>query len=202
MLKGNLATRPFYNERLVNGLLILAALGALALSAYAASRVVDLWGERSRVVALQQAAEDEAARVSQTAAAESQRVNQTALRMLGASTREANALIDERTFSWTVFFSLIERTLPLDVRLVAVAPRVERGVTRIIMIVNAKRPSDLAAFLEALQATGSFYDLLPTDQQQNEDGTFSATVATSYVPPAAGVPKTKSSGAAGGSERP
>jgi hypothetical protein len=60
--------------------------------------------------------------------------------------------------------------LPLDVRLIAVAPRIERGEFQIDMIVNAKRPEHLSVFLEALQNTGSFYDMLASEQQRNEDG--------------------------------
>ena len=69
--------------------------------------------------------------------------------------------IDQRTFSWTAFFGLIEKTLPLDARLVAVSPRVERGVFKIVMLVVARRLSDVQEFIEKLKATGAFYDVVP-----------------------------------------
>ena len=64
-------------------------------------------------------------------------VDRTRLVQLSDSTQEANALIDQRTFSWTVLFGLIEKTMPFDVRLVAVAPRVENGNIRVTMNVVA-----------------------------------------------------------------
>ena len=56
----------------------------------------------------------------------------------GLRRAKPTTLIDQRTFSWTVFFGLIEKTLPLDVRLVAVSPSVEKGVFKVTMIVVAK----------------------------------------------------------------
>jgi hypothetical protein len=120
--------------------------------------------------------------------------------LLGFETQEANALIDQRLFSWTVFFGLVEKTLPLDVRLIAVAPKVERGELRIAMTVNAKRRDDIATFLDALQNTGSFYDMNAEGQQQNDASTYDATLSGGYLAPA--LPSAKASGAAGGAKRP
>ena len=53
---------------------------------------------------------------------------------------EANALIDQRTFSWTEFFNLIESTLPPDVMLSAVRPSFKDGITRVNMFVLGRRP--------------------------------------------------------------
>lgn len=122
------------------------------------------------------------------------------MQRLGAETQQANDLIDKRLFSWTVFFGLVEKTLPLDARLVAVAPTTERGEFHIAMTVNAKRPEDLSAFLDALQATGAFYDMLAAEQQRNEDGTYDATVSGSYVAPA--LTSAKAPAATGGAKRP
>ena len=118
---------------------------------------------------------------------------------VSADTFEANGLIDDRTFSWTVFFGQLEKTLPYDVRLIQVAPRWEREVFGINMIVNVKRREDLSAFLDALQSTQSFYDVFASEQQAMEDGTYNATVEGGYIAP--GKP-TKASGAPGGSQRP
>ena len=69
---------------------------------------------------------------------------------LAASTGEANDVIGQRTFSWTEFFGLIERTLPIDVRLVTVSPRVERGVFKVSMSVVARELADVSEFVDAL----------------------------------------------------
>ena len=39
--------------------------------------------------------------------------------------RQANELIDRRTFSWTELFNPFEATLPPDVRITSVRPRVD-----------------------------------------------------------------------------
>ena len=103
--------------------------------------------------------------------------------LLAGATFEANTLIDNRTFSWTTFFGQIEKTIPYDVRLIAVSPRVEHSVIRITMTVNSKQPDDLRRFIDGLTETGSFYDVLATDQDFIEDSTLNATVVASYVAP-------------------
>lgn len=127
--------------------------------------------------------EGEALRVRNEAVALQTSVDSATLKTLAVATREANTLIDQRTFSWTIFFGFIEKTLPLDVRLMSVAPRIERGDFRIVMIVNARRLADVETFIDALIGTGAFYDVTPTEQQRNDDGTFTATMVTGYVPP-------------------
>jgi hypothetical protein len=200
MLKGNLSTRPFYNERLVNLLLVAAAIAGLALAGYNATRLMALGKERSERVAAENKANADAAALREAADREQRSVDRGALLMLAGATAEANALIDERTFSWTEFFGLIEKTLPLDARLIAVAPRAERDSLRIIMIVNAKRPDDLSTFMDALLDTGSFYDLLAPEQVRSDDGTLTATLSGLYLAQLVKPPKV--SGASGGGRRP
>ena len=200
MLKGNLASRPFYNERLVNILLIAGGVLAVALAVFNTTRIIEYSSESSRRTVGQRAAEAETAQLQAAAERERKLVDRNALVLLGFETQEANALIERRLFSWTVFFGLVEKTLPLDVRLVAVAPRVEKGELFIDMSVNAKRRDDLAAFLDALQNTGSFYDMNAGDQERIEDGSYNATLSGGYLAPAGRTAKTV--GAAGGAKRP
>ena len=110
-------------------------------------------------------------------------INTKALKGLAVSTQQANRLIDERTFSWTIFFGLIEKTLPNDVRLVSVAPIVDKQGVLVLMSVVSKRTDDLAAFIEALQATGAFYDVLPRHEDSTEDGMRKASLEARYLPP-------------------
>jgi hypothetical protein len=189
MLRGNLSTRPFYNERLVNLVIVLALVAGAALAVFSVTRLTTLWTQRATLAAKRDEAKAMTVSVKAATEREKKSVDNFTLLSLGAATQEANSLIDGRTFSWTVFFGLMENTLPRDVRLMAVAPREEKGVFRINMIVNAKTPEDLSTFLDALQATGSFYELLPTRQEPMDDGTWSATVQGGYVAPGAGKPK-------------
>lgn len=185
MLKGNLATRPFYNERIVSLAITLAVLLGIALTFFNAATVYRLSGESARQQDEQARTNVEADRIRAAAGALQQSLDRSTLLQLANATREANALIDQRTFSWTVFFGLVETTLPRDARLLSVSPRVERGVFRIQMIINAKQQQDLEDFIDALLGTGAFYDLLPAEQQRNEDGTYTATLSGAYLTPGA-----------------
>jgi hypothetical protein len=181
MLKGNLATRPFYNERLVSVVVALAIIAGIALTAFNAITIYRLSGETARHKDELARTHAETERVRAATAGLQQSLDRNTLFALGSATREANALIDKRTFSWTVFFGMVEKTLPLDVRLLAVSPQIERGEFRIQMLVNAKSPQDLEDFIGALMDTGAFYDLLPAEQQRNDDGTYTATLAGVYL---------------------
>jgi len=181
MLKGNLSSRPFYNERLVSMVVIGAALFGVVLTIFNVTALSHLSGQRAKQQAEEEQSLSEAERVRQEAHKLQQSLNTSNLSTLAEATREANWLIDQRTFSWTEFLGYIEKTLPRDARLVSVAPRVERNVFKIVMLVNAKQPSDLVTFMDALEATAAFKDLLPTDQTRLEDGTLSITLESTYV---------------------
>ncbi|MCC7007851.1 MAG: hypothetical protein IT184_03470 [Acidobacteria bacterium] len=182
MLRGNLSTRPFYNERAVTLAIGLVAVVVLALTAFNATELVRLAGERQRVQQLVDRDLTSAARIRETAIPAERDADRAVLSTLAAATSLANDLIDQRTFSWTAFFGLLERTLPVDVRLVEVSPRVEQGVFRVTMTVVARDLADLGAFVDALRETGSFREVAAIDQRANDDGTMGATVAAAYDP--------------------
>lgn len=200
MLRGNLSTRPFYNESVVNGLLLVATVAGLAMAVYSGSRILDLGGQRAKRVATLQTSKTDAQRIRLEADREKQSVNVSTYLLLAGATFEANTLIDERTFSWTTFFGQIEKTIPYDVRLIAVSPRVEHGVIIITMTVNSKQPDDLQKFIDGLTETGSFYDVLGTQVDFIEDSTQNATVVASYVAPSAKA--AKPAAGRGGTHRP
>lgn len=187
MLRGNLATRPFYNERLVMLALGLVALVAVGLSVFNARELVRLSRERGAFQAKVDANERQTEQLRRDAVALQRTVDRKHLELLFDETHEANALIDQRTFSWTSLLSLIERTLPIDVRLVAVSPKIEKDDTLITMIVVSRRPEALADFVAALEGSagsGTFYDVLKHADQRNDDGTYNATIEAYYLPPA------------------
>lgn len=181
MLRSNLSTRPFYNERLVSLAIALAALAGLALTAFNVTQIASLTRQRSVYARQIENDRNEAARIRTAAAAIQKSVDQRTLLVLKASTVEANGLIDQRTFSWTGFFELVETTLPFDVRLVAVSPRVEKGQFLITMVVIGRKLEDVQRFTDALQETGAFYDVGPSVQNLNEDGTLTATIQAGYL---------------------
>lgn len=181
MLKGNLATRPFYSERLASLAIGAVALAAVLLTAYNALELFARSSERRELRAEIERNQAEAAAV-RAATAELQRtVDRAALNRLAVSTGEANDVIDQRTFSWTEFFGLIEKTLPIDVRLVTVSPRVERGVFKVSMSVVGRDLSNVSEFVDALLETGRFYDAATIDMQRREDGALNAKVDAAYL---------------------
>jgi hypothetical protein len=197
MLKGNLSTRPFYSERLASLAIGGVALAALLLTAYNGLQLVSLTSERQALRARIERDQAESASV-RAATAELQRtVDRTVLAKLAASTGEANDVIGQRTFSWTEFFGLIEKTLPIDVRLVTVSPRVERGVFKVSMAVVARDLADVSSFVDALLDTGRFYDAATIDMQRREDGALNAKVDASYLSPAAATPPAAEAASAG-----
>ena len=70
--------------------------------------------------------------------------------------RQANDLIDRRTFSWTELFNVFEKTLPDDVRITAVRPNIDEGRFRLRIAVVARGVEDVNQFINKLQKTGMF----------------------------------------------
>lgn len=184
MLRGNLATRPFYNERLVTLLLALIALVAVALTVFNASRLLQLSSRRSELRAQMDEDSADAARIRGNAVAVQNSVDRAALLSLAGSAREANSLIDARTFSWTTFFGFIEDTIPTGVRLNAVSPEIEKGDIVVTMLLIGRQADDVATFMKALEDTGAFYDVMPTVADRTEDGMERVTIRAGYLPPA------------------
>ena len=105
-------------------------------------------------------------------------VDQARLAAVAAAAHEANALIDRRVFSWTELFNRFEATLPAGVRIAAVRPSVDQEGRLIITIaVVARSVDDVDAFIEALEGTDAFSDLLSREERFNEEGLLEATSA-------------------------
>lgn len=183
MLKGNLSTRPFYNERLVSLVFGLIAVLAFFLTVFNAGELISLSRERMALNGRINRDRNEATRISGQANAVQRTVDRSRLQQLVGETHEANTLIDQRTFSWTNFLGLIEKTLPRDARLINVAPRVDNGEFQIVMSVKVRSPDDLTAFAEALAGTGQFYDVISRETQRNDDDTDTVTLIAGFLPP-------------------
>lgn len=183
MLRGNLSSRPFYNEQLVSAGLVIVAVLTAALTVFNGYRLYALSKERSAIKAQIERDSAQAEQVERAALNVQRTVDRQTLLQLAGSTQEANALIDARTFSWTAFFSLIEKTMPIDLHLVAVAPRIEKGEIKVTMNVVGRKVDDVEAFVDALQETGAFYDVIEKVTERNEDdNTYRAEVVSFYLP--------------------
>jgi len=183
MLRANLSTRPFYNERLVHIVLAVLAGLVLAITVMNVVQLIRLSSANTSLSARMRddrvAADDYAQKARQTR----QKIDQKALQVVVAAASEANALIDSRTFSWTQFLSYIERTLPPDVMLSQVRPSIERDGTKITMIVVSRRSVDIDEFTEKLEGTGAFERGLLRQVRQNDDGqTVQGAIEIWYTP--------------------
>jgi Tfp pilus assembly protein PilN len=184
MLRTNLATRPFYNVRAVQ-----LALGALVVMVALATlfnvvQIVRLTANERTLGARADEAEREADRLRAEAARIRSQINPRELQTVANAAREANDIIDRRAFSWTELFAQFESTLPADVRITAVAPRIDNDRFIVGIAVEAREPEDLDAFIEALESTGTFHNVLATSTQASEEGLLEAIVEGSYQPPA------------------
>lgn len=197
MLRGNLATRPFYNERLVSLALLVLLLIVLALTAVNVIRLTSLSSQRSALRAQIRADEDQAGRIREGARAVQNSVDRTALMNLAGSTRLANELISARTFSWTNFFGYIEDTIPYDVRLTAVSPEVEDGNFVVTLLLLGRSEADIDTFARALEDTGAFYDAMYTVADSTEEGLKRVTLTAGYLPPKITAPDGQTPGTGG-----
>jgi Tfp pilus assembly protein PilN len=183
VIRTNLSTRPFYNEHLVRLWLIGIALLVVAVTAFNVSRVIRY--SRSDTQLATQASRDEAraADLRQQAARLRASVDPKQVEFASVEARQANELIDRRTFSWTDLFNRFETTLPDEVRITAVKPHVDRARGIVLNInVVARGVEDVSAFMANLEATGAFANLRPADEHFNEQGQLESSLEMAYVP--------------------
>ncbi len=182
MLRTNLSTRPFYNIRAVQVALGLSAGLVIALTLFNGVEILRLTSLQRTLGAHAEEAETEAARLRDDAARIRAQINPKELQVVASAAREANGIIDQRAFSWTELFGEFEATLPPDVRITAVRPRLERGGLFVVAIaVQAKRAEDVDAFIEALEGRGAFRNVLAVQEQTNEDNLIEAVIEGAYT---------------------
>jgi Tfp pilus assembly protein PilN len=183
VIRTNLATRPFYNERAVGLWLLLVAVVVAAATLFNISSVIGY--SRSDTELAMQASRDEARATDlrQQATRLRATVDPRQIEFASTEARQANDLIDRRTFSWTELFNRFEATLPDDVRLIAVRPKVDRRTGSILTInVVGRTIEDVDKFMENLEATGVFSHTESKEERINEDGLLAAAIETTYVP--------------------
>jgi Tfp pilus assembly protein PilN len=183
MIRTNLSTRPFYNERAVSLWLAGIAIVVLAATAYNVSSLIRY--SRSDTELTRQADRDEARAAELRGAAAKLRATVDPRQVEFASTeaRQANDLIDRRTFSWTELLNLFETTLPADVRISAVRPRHDRYAGTVLEITAIGRSVDeMGQFMQNLTKTGSFSGVRPVEEHENEQGMWEASLEAMYKP--------------------
>ena len=182
MLRTNLATRPFYNVRVVQIVLATAAAIVIGVTAFNVAQILRLGASQSTLGARASEATVEARRLLADADRIRKQIDPQELQVVANAAREANAIIDQRAFSWTDLLAEFEETLPADVRITAVQPRLEKNSFVVGIGVEARRSEDLDAFIEALEQRGSFHNVLSVQEQTNNDGLIQAVVEGAYLP--------------------
>jgi Tfp pilus assembly protein PilN len=183
VIRTNLSTRPFYNERAVQLWILVLALIVGAATVFNLFRIVGY--SRSDTALATQASRDEAraADLRSEAARLRAGVDMQQIELASAEARRANELIDRRTFSWTDLFNQFEMTLPDDVRITSVRPQLNgNGGVLLSMTVMARSVDDVDELLRNLESTGSFKNFLSVDERFDDDGLLAATLEGTYEP--------------------
>ncbi|MBI4886412.1 MAG: hypothetical protein HY824_04930 [Acidobacteria bacterium] len=183
MLRTNLATRPFYNVRAVQIGLGAAIAVVVGVTVFNAVEIGRLSASQYTLGARAAQAERDAARLRAEAVRIRAQIDPQELQVVASAAREANAIIDRRAFSWTDLFAEFEATLPPDVRVTTVQPRLDRNSFIIAVGVEARRSEDLDAFIEALEGRGAFHNVLSVQEQTTTAGLLQAVVEGVYIPP-------------------
>ncbi len=183
MIRTNLATRPFYNERAVHAWLLVFLGVVVVATAFNATRVLRY--SRSDTQLSTQASRDESrAAALRTAAARLRTtVDPKQIASVSLEARQANDLIDRRTFSWTELFNYFETTLPDEVRITSWRPRIETGQFFVTITIVARGADDVSQFMDNLERTGAFAQVgASLEEHVTDQGQLQAAIQAIYVP--------------------
>jgi hypothetical protein len=167
----NFARRPFRDERpfwLFGGLALLIGLGFfvanLQLVFGYGRQVADV---RREIEGLERR-ESEAVR---TAEAARTAIGRFQVSTLAAESRELNRIVQERRFSWLELLGRLERTLPGEVRLARLAPKVdEDGSVAIALSLVGRGPQSIVRTIDALTKDPLFSEVEILSETTQEEG--------------------------------
>lgn len=181
MLHTNLSTRPFYNTRAVRIGLAVVGVVAAGLTIFNTAELWRLERANRELSATVTQNESQASDLRQKARVIKQAIDKTQLSQVTSAAREANELIDRRAFSWTELLNQFQATLPPQVRISSVQPQVDsEGRMLVAMSVQSKQQEDLDSFIEALEKTGVFREVLSRSDQSADDGSLTSVLQAYY----------------------
>ena len=125
MLRTNLATRPFYDDRVVRIAIGVVALVAVGLTLFNAAEVWRLQSQNRDLGPNGPTHEQQAHELRERRVVTRQSLNRDDLAAVELKAREANQLIDRRAFLWTELLNQFQATLPPDVRITTVQPQID-----------------------------------------------------------------------------
>jgi hypothetical protein len=201
----NLATRPFRNERLPNLLAVSGLVVVLAASAWHLRVARDVLPDRTSSL-IQTLGEREA----ESAQLRAEAAGLRALRPEAASVAEwkrVKDLVDQRMFSWSTLFSVLEATLPDGVRLQSLQPEVKDGEVSLQMQANARTHEEAMLLMSKMEERDEFAGVQPESRTTLDDGTIDMSVRVKrYLPqppkPVAAAPPSAAPAEAPASEPP
>ena len=183
MIRTNLSTRPFYNERIVHVWLGVFLAVVIAATAFNATRVLQY--SHSDTQLSTQAARDEsrAAELRTAAARLRTTVDPRQIEYASLEARQANDLIDRRTFSWTEIFNYFESTLPDEVRITSFRSKIDKGQIVLTLTIVARGAEDVSKLMDSLEGTAAFRQVGATlEERVNEQGQLQASLEMIYLP--------------------
>jgi Tfp pilus assembly protein PilN len=181
VLRTNLSTRPFYNERAIHAVAAAIAIVVLAITVWQVARVIRLSAYKTELNSAIARDKDETARLGREAADIRRGLDQKELGVIAAAAKEANGLIEQRTFSWTQLFNQLESTLPGDVMLTSVSPDFIDGVTHVNLEIQGRGGDVIDSFWERLEKTGAFHDIEWTGLTVSEEGIHRLQMSAVYT---------------------
>jgi hypothetical protein len=183
MLRTNLSTRPFYNERAVHVAAAIVALIVLAVTAWQVVRIVRLSRYKTELNTAIRRDKNQTEFMIREAESVRRGLNQKELTLVAAAAKEANQLIEQRTFSWTALFNQLEATLPQDVMLSGVSPDfTKEGTIQISLDLQGKDSEANDEFFDRLEKTGSFRNILWSTVDVTEEGFHRIQMTADYLP--------------------
>jgi Tfp pilus assembly protein PilN len=182
MLQTNLSTRPFYNERGVHLLLMLAAVIVIAFAIFNLTQIGMLYVRQSQLSGRAEADEARAQDLRARAAKTRQALNTKEVATFSEAAREANRVIGQRLFSWTELLNGLATTLPDEVRISSLRPNVERdGTINVLIAVTGRSVEDIDRFIASLEGTPAFSEVFASEDTTSEEGMVQAVVRGRYA---------------------
>ena len=183
MIRTNLSTRPFYNERVVSLWLALFIVIAAAATIFNTTRVLRYSRNDTEQGTSASRDESRASELRRSATKLRSSVDVKQIERASNEARQANDLIDRRTFSWTELFNRFETTLPDEVRITAVRPKIDKGQFLLTIAIVARSVDDISQLMDRLQGTGAFTKVGSDIQERvNEQGQIQASLDVVYLP--------------------
>lgn len=188
MLRTNLSTRPFYNERVAQVALGAAALLVVAFTVFNVAQWRSLSERHGQLLSRVGDDERKAAMLRTKADLARRSVDRAEVERVAAEVRDANALIDQRVFSWTGLLNTLEAAVPPNVRILSIRPTTDRdGNLTITLLAVGRRAEDIEQLVDRLEATKSFRRLYSRSETTNPQGLLEVALEGRYV--SGGVPE-------------